>query len=360
MKNFSTAACAVFSLTLLLPLAAQSAEVLPAAAARCAFRPNAPDQHVVVRRDTLWDISGKFLQHPWCWPQVWGMNREQIRDPHWIYPGQVIYFNRAAGRLQLTPPNATVPPETVQLQPQVRSTPAPAEAIPTVSAEQLAPFLARPLIVTAAQLGNAPVIVATPEGRVHLSRHDIAYVRGALQDTSEFQIFRPGQPLRDPETGELLGHEARFLGTARLQRAAQAADETHRFLITGAREEIGVHDRLLPVLPPGPDNYMPHPPAQPVDARIIAMYDGGTQAGQYQAVSLNRGARHGLDVGSVLLLERRGQVVADVTNAGRPIRLPDEQFGTLFIFRVFDTLAYGLIMQATDPVKAGDIARSPP
>lgn len=369
MKNSNTAACAVFSLLLvLLPLTARSADAPPptgadpaaAGATRCAFLPNAPDQHRVVKGDTLWDIAGKFLQHPWCWPQVWGMNREQIRNPHWIYPGQVIYFNRAAGRLQLTPPDhAAEPVGTVHLTPQVRTSPAPAEAIPTIRSEQIGPFLARPLIVSLRQLQEAPVIMATPEGRVYLSRNDIAYVRGDLHEASEFQVFRPGQPLRDPQTGAILGHEARYLGTARLQRAAQAGNEAHRFIITASQEEIGVHDRLLAPLSAGPNNYVPHAPLQPVAGRIVSIYDGGTLAGQHQVVSINRGTLQGLDVGAVLELQRPGPVVADVTNARKPLKLPDQQFGTLLIFRVFDQLAYGLIMQVTEAVRVGDSVVSP-
>ena len=317
MKNFNTAACAVFTFLTLLPFTAQCADA-PAQSAtkamsmearqvrqtgttQCLFLPNAPDQHLVVKRDTLWDIAGKFLEHPWCWPQVWGMNRDQIRDPHWIYPGQTVYFNRAAGRLQLTPPGRDAEPDdTVRMQPKIRSSTPQSEAIPTISAEQIEPFLARPLIVSEQQFKDAPVIMATPEGHVYLSRNDFAYVRGALQEAIDFHVFRPGQPLRDPESKLVLGYEAKYLGMARLQRAAQSADEAHRFVITESREEIGVHDRLLPVMPPGPSNYVPHAPAQPVDARVVAIYGGGSQAGQYQVISINRGTQHGLDVGAAL------------------------------------------------------------
>ncbi len=368
MKNFNTAACAVFSFLVLSSFTVQSADVTKLtsiestshAGTRCAFLPNAPNQHLVVKHDTLWDIAGKFLEHPWCWPQVWGMNREQIRDPHWIYPGQIVYFDRAAGRLRLTPPGEAIDPDnTVKLQPQIRSGPAAGEAIPTIRAEQIAPFLARPLVISEQQFKDAPVIMATPEGRVYLSRNDFAYVRGPLQEASIFQVFRPGQPLRDPQSGIVLGYEAKYLGMARLDRAAKAADEAHRFIITESREEIGVHDRLLPVVPPGPNNYVPHAPLQPVDAQVLAIYGGGSQAGQYQVISINRGMHHGLDVGAVLELYRQGKVVSDATDNRNPVKLPDQKYGTLFIFRAFDAIAYGLIMQVTDAVRIGDMAKSP-
>jgi nucleoid-associated protein YgaU len=108
MKNSSTGAARSLvglAATAAWGVAIALAATAPARAApTCTFRANAPDQHVVVKRDTLWDISGAFLEHPWCWPQVWGMNRDEIRNPHWIYPGQVIYFDRAHNRLTLIRP----------------------------------------------------------------------------------------------------------------------------------------------------------------------------------------------------------------------------------------------------------------
>src|SRR6476469_8758257 len=126
MKKSSTAALVLAFASAFSALAA--APAAQAAPARCAFLANAPDQHVVVRGDTLWGISGKFLEHPWCWPQVWGLNREEIRNPHWIYPGQIVYFDRAAGRLRLgTPTGSNTDNDdykgvdgTVKLSPQVR------------------------------------------------------------------------------------------------------------------------------------------------------------------------------------------------------------------------------------------------
>ncbi len=190
MKNFSTAVVS-------LAFAAASATFLaPAAhaAKKCEFKANAPDSHKVVRGDTLWDISGKFLQHPWCWPQVWGLNRDQIKDPHWIYPGQIVYFDRATGRLSLGKPVAGAA-GTVRLSPQVRIEGIGQDAVPAIPSGAIEPFLSQPLIVTQEQLKDTPRIVASQEGRVHLSKNDRAYVSGDLKDGTSFQVFRPGKPL---------------------------------------------------------------------------------------------------------------------------------------------------------------------
>ncbi|HJU70947.1 MAG TPA: LysM peptidoglycan-binding domain-containing protein [Paucimonas sp.] len=362
MKKFSIAACIVFSAT--VPAVPAAFGAIPAVSAtRCEFLPNAPDQHTVVRGDTLWGISGKFLQHPWCWPQVWGLNRDQIRNPHWIYPGQIVYFDRAAGRLRLGTPTGGVSDNngipTVRLSPQVRVQGLGKDAIPAIPSNLIEPFLSQPLIVEENELSETPRIMATQEGRVYLAKNDRAYVRGDLRGGTSFQVFRPGLPLKDPETKQVIGYEAAYLGTLKLQRAAQADNEAHSFTVVSAKEEMGIGDRLLPMPPTPILNYVPHPPEQPVNARIVSVYGGVTQAGQNQVVTINRGKNEGIDIGTVLELYRYGQTVADRTDGKKAVKLPDVRYGTLFIFRVFNRLSYGLIMEVADSVQVGDIAKSP-
>lgn len=370
MKKFSTAA-------LLLALSSLPGVALAQdAAARCAFLPNAPDQHTVVRGDTLWGISGRFLQHPWCWPQVWGMNRDEIRDPHWIYPGQIVYFDRVAGRLRLgnargeTAGSADVGGiPTLRLSPQVRTEALQRDAIPAIPASVIEPFLSQPLVVGEHEMQGAPHIVAAQENRVLLSKADKAFVVGDLGGATDFQAFRPGTPLRDPVTREILGYEATYLGTLKLERPGSAADEAHTFRVSSLKQEMSIGDRLLPVPPTPLLNYVPHPPEEAVDARIVSIYGGVSQAGQNQIVSINRGKKHGLEMGHALELYRFGGTVIDRTetpkgswfspSAKQVVRLPDQKYGSLFIFRVFDTVSYGLVMQVSDSVKVGDVARSP-
>lgn len=361
MKKFSTAVRVSVFAALLGALAGAAAAAPATPARHCVFLDNAPDQHVVVRGDTLWDISGKFLQHPWCWPQVWDMNREQIRNPHWIYPGQIVYLDRAAGRLRLGQRTGSSPGgiNEVRLSPQVRSQQLGPEAIPAIPAAAIEPFLSQPLIVEENQLQRTPRIVAAQEGRVFLGKNDKAYVRGALDGVTAFQVFRPGTPLTDPVTKAVLGYEAVYLGNLKLQRAATLPDEAHTFVVTSSKEEMGVGDRLLP-LPLTPIlNYVPHAPESAVDARVVSIYGGVANAGQNQVVSINRGASEGIDIGTSLELYRFGQIIADRTDDKKPVKLPDERYGSLFIFRVFDHVSYGLVMQVTDSVQVGDVARSP-
>jgi hypothetical protein len=351
MTKFSTAA-------LLLALASASSL---AASPRCAFLPNAPDQHQVVRGDTLWDISGRFLQNAWCWPEVWGLNRDQIRDPHWIYPGQIVYFDRAAGRLRLGNRVGMrqdgIP--TVRLTAQIRTEAMGRDAIPAIPSGVIEPFLSQPLIVEETELNSAPRIVAAAEGRVMIGKNDKAYVRGDLNGGTSFQAYRPGKALRDPGTNAIIGYEAAYLGTLKLQRAAHVDNEAHVFTVVDGKEEMGIGDRLIPVPPTPIVNYMPHPPEKQIDARIVSIYGGVRQAGQNQIVTVNRGRNDGIDIGTVLELSRFGAVIPDRTDNKNLVKLPDYQYGNLFVFRVFNNISYGLVMQVTDSVQIGDTARSP-
>lgn len=367
MKNFITVSARVAAAALITGLVALPAQAAPR---ECKFKANAPDQHVVVKGDTLWDISGKFLEHAWCWPQVWGLNKDQIKNPHWIYPGQIVYFDRASGRLSLNKPGSGAGSGTngdIRLSPQIRTEGLGKDAIASIPSSVIDPFLSQPLIVEENELQFAPRIVAAQNGHLYIGEGDKVYVRGALNGGSSFQVFRKGTPLKDPVTGKVIAYEAMYLGTAKSHAEAKPGSDVHSFVVSGSAQEIGVGDLLKPAPPTAILNYVPHPPDRAVDARVLGIYSGVTYAGQNQVVSINRGAVDGLDVGSVLQLYNLGKTVADKTQpktgwfrtSTPKVKLPDEPTGTLFIFRVFNKVSYGLIMQVTDPVEVGDIARSP-
>ena len=356
MKKFSTAA-------LLLALStgfgfSGMAHAQAAKTMRCEFLANAPDQHVVVRGDTLWGISGKFLQHPWCWPQVWGLNQDQIRNPHWIYPGQIVYFDRANGRLRLG--NTTSgEPGVVKLSPQTRVQGVGRDAITAISTDAIGPFLSQPLIIEGDDLHTAPHIVAVQDGHLNLGKSDKAYVRGDLGDATAYQVFRPGNPLMDPDTGKVIANEALYLGTLKLERRGKTPDEAATFSVVDTKEEMQVGDRIIPRPVEPILNYVPHAPASDVHARVVSVYGGVATAAQNQILTINRGKADNIDIGTVLQLYRFGKTIKDPDDHNNKVKLPDEQYGTLFIFRVFNHISYGLIMEVQNAVDIGDIARSP-
>ena len=324
---------------------------------------NAPDSYTVKPRDTLWDISKMFLKSPWRWPELWGMNLEQIRNPHLIYPDQILYLDKSNGRAKLRLGTPVGPDQSGRLSPRIRATELGNGGIPSIPFHLIEPFLNEAVIFESNELEAAPRIVASQEGRVMLSRGELAYVRGELANEREFRIFREPRPLLDPSTRELLGYEANYVGTAEYTRlgenrnnaAGKAEIVPATFTITSIRQEAGVGDRLAVVPPRELTNYAPHAPQGPMNGQIVSLYGDALTAGQNQIVALNRGSNEGVERGHVLALWRDGATIIDKTDANRPtIKLPDERHGVLFVFRVFKRMSYALILSVQDPVKPGD------
>jgi hypothetical protein len=325
--------------------------------------PNAPDAYTVKRGDTLWDISKLYLRSPWRWPELWGMNFDEVRNPHLIYPGQVLYLDKAGGlaRLRLAQP---VEGATTKLSPRVRSEPLDRDPIASIPLHLIGPFLNEAVVFNSNELAAAPRVVAMQEDRVVVARGELAYVRGEIENRRDWRVFRDARPLVDPITREVLGYEAAFLGTAEYTRPGEVrvADDGKAseivpatFTITGSRLEIGVGDRLSPVPPRDLGTYAPHAPATAISGRVISIYGDGLNAGQNQIVAINKGAQDGMERGHVLALLRDGRRLVDSTDEQRAqVKLPDERNGLLFVFRVFERVSYGLIVSVQVPVSPGD------
>ncbi len=346
---------------------------------------NAPDSYMVKSGDTLWAISGLFLKSPWRWPELWGMNLEEIRNPHRIYPGQQLYLEKTKdGRAMLRSARAAVdaaPTETVRVSPRTRYENLDNGALPALKSSVIEPFLAEPIIVDEGGLLAAPRIVAALDGRVLLTRGDRAYARGntgmplldAPGKQQEFRIFRNATPLKDPVSGEVLGYEAQYVGKALLVRSEtaqtvsgkdgkQSTEITPATIdIVGAKEEMRVGDRLVPEPERELLNYTPRAPSGPVDGRIVSVYGSAVvNAAQNQVVAINRGKKDGMERGFVLAILKDGERMVDKTDLAKPLlKLPDERNGLLMVFRTFDRLSYALVLDITSGVKVGDRLTNP-
>ncbi len=338
-----------------------SALILVAAATLCSaaepplqLAASAPERHIVVPGDTLWGIAAEFLKEPWRWPEIWRMNREQIKNPNRIFPGDVIVLDRDASG------NPLLRMQDTKLQPKVYSE-AMNQAIPPIPPNVIEPFVSAPLIVEVGGLNGAARIVATQQDRYFLGNGDLAYVENADAATQQWQIYRNGKPLYDPaDPKQILGYEAFYLGTAIQTRPGNPAT----FQILSAKEEVARGDRLVPAARPTLVAYVPHRPDTLIDGRIIAVYGGVGGAlgagGRGSIVSVSKGARDGVEIGHVLALERNRFVVQrDEEDRKMSVQIPPERIGLLFVFRTFEHISYALIVQSEGTVEANDFVRTP-
>ena len=350
------------------------------------LKPDAPERYTVQPGDTLWGISGRYLERPWNWPTLWNLNREQIRNPHRIYPGDVLVLNRATGQLHV---------ETVALSPRIRTEDL-SNAVPTIPPAVIEAFISRPMILGENDLDSAPKIMATEESRVVVGAGNVAYVRGLDKSKGEnWYIYRRGDRLVDPETGNLLGYMGLYLGEARVRQFG----EISRIEIVKSTQEIYTGDSLVPVTREAPlFAYVPRAPAGKISGRVMSLTDNLYETGRYSVVSLSRGAKDGLEVGHVLalyrspttsrfamrtsaLFGREGPSGSDsrrtyyepqlnVRNTpiyDRPValneadlaKLPEQRYGLVMVFRTFDRASFALVMQSRLPVAIDDAFTTP-
>ena len=322
------------------------------------IKEDAPDRYVVVKGDTLWAISGRFLKSPWRWPEIWRMNKDEIKNPHWIYPGDVVLLDRANGTLRLSKNEKYRGRGYEKREPQARVEPgSPNLAIPIISPADIGPFLSQPLVIEKDGLENAPRIIANEEGRVVIGAGNRAYVTGLSADgTKQWHVFRPGKPLIDPETKEVLGYEAIYLGDARVLKAGDPAT----IEIIKSTQEILRDDRLVAATNVELANFVPHAPSGLVHGRIISAYGGVAEVGKDSIITINLGSNQGIESGHVLAVLRAGDVAAyREGNKKHTVKLPEERIGLALVFRVFDNVSYALVMNSDRSIKINDAVETP-
>ena len=341
---------------LALFLTAGLIQVPAQAAAPLELAANAPERHVVVPGDTLWGISGKFLKSPWRWPELWRMNKSEVRNPHLIYPGQVLVLEYDAdGRPRLRVEGAGEVRD-VRLEPKIYVEPQ-KKAISSIPYELIQPYLARPMVMDLDKLDDLPRIASAENDRIILGAGDKVFVTGIKgRDKLLWHIYRPGALLRDPDSGEKLGHEAVYVGSARLI----AEGEPATLQVTRSTLEIARGDRLIAEREPEIMSYMPRPPEQDIRGRILTLYGAAGNAGRYEVVSFSRGAKDGVEAGHVMALSRASRAVDERFNGVKRTHInPEQQTGQAFVFLVFDRVSYALIMSSDDPITKGDVVRTP-
>ena len=333
----------------------------PVESRRVPLAADAPDQYVVKEGDTLWDIAGTFLRDPWYWPEVWYIN-PQVENPHLIYPGDVLAMVMIDGRERITNVRAS----TYRLSPQARITPL-TETITSVPYEAISSFLSRGLVLEKDQAEALPYVLSVRGDHLMAAEGNQVYVRGnqPTPNGTRFSVVHIGDELVDPDDGDTVGFSGDFIGEGVMSRGGDPATVS----LTQSTRETLQGDRLVPETVDIPLNFFPKAPDIDVDGRIISVVDGVSLIGQYQVVVINRGARHGLGPGDVLSVYQAGREVRDRysggflgttrVGGGEKVMLPDEEAGTVMVFKVYDRIGYGLVVEATDAIRVLDAVRNP-
>ncbi|WIO74276.1 LysM peptidoglycan-binding domain-containing protein [Porticoccaceae bacterium LTM1] len=310
-----------------------------------------PDRYTVKKGDTLWDISEHFLKTPWLWPEIWHVN-PQVRNPHLIYPGDIIKLVYIDGKPRLTVERS----RDVKLSPEIREMPH-AEAISALPRDVIDHFLTRNRVVDEGVLEAAPYVVAGAEQHILTGAGQDFYARGDIdENVPVYGVYRKGDPYVDPATGEVLGIRAKDIGTGKLKALN---DDITTFGTTRSVEEIRLEDRLLPFEERKLESiFYPSAPEQDIDGLIMGVEDGLTQVGHLDVVALNKGGRDGIEDGNILAIYKKGETVRDRV-AGDLVTLPPERAGLVMVFRTFEKMSYGLVMSADRPLKVMDLVRNP-
>ena len=309
-----------------------------------------PNEYVVKVGDTLWDIAATFLKDPWFWPEIWYVNPD-IANPHLIYPGDVLGLVYIDGQPRIT----NVRGSSYRLSPQARVTPL-TQSVNSIAYESVAAFLSSGVILEKDQADSLPYLLETRGDHLIAAAGNEIYVRGLTADMpgSRFNVVHVGEPLYDPDDNRLIGYQGILVGDGVLRRAGDPATVA----LTDTVREALKGDRLLPESIDVPLNFFPRSPDTFIDGRIISVAGGVTQIGQYQVVVINRGSNDGLSVGDVLSVFQSGAVVKDRIKGGS-VKLPDEDAGTVMIFKAYDRISYGLVMEATNAIHLLDAVRNP-
>ena len=308
------------------------------AAAELELRTNHPGTYTVKTGDTLWDISEMYLKTPWLWPEIWQAN-PQVSNPHLIYPGDILSLIYLDGK-----PRLVVNRGSVKLSPQMRTSPLGA-AIPAIPLDAISSFLSRSRVVDKETLSGAPYVLAVSGSRIISAAGDKIYARGEFDPSTKFYgIYREGETFIDPETREKLGIQALEIGTGRIV-AEDEEEGVTSILLNSSNEEVN-------------SIFYPKAPDDEVEGVIIAVEGGVASIGRYDVVAINRGEREGLATGDVLAVNQAGKTIRDSVGKGR-VKLPSERAGLLIVFKVFEKLSYGLILEAERPLSVFDEVTNP-
>jgi hypothetical protein len=312
-----------------------------------------PQIYTVKQGDTLWGISGLYLQEPWLWPELWDAN-PQVDNPNLIYPGDELFLVWVGGQPRLRLRRG----REVKLSPTMRVSPL-NMAIPAIPLDQIGPWLRRNRVMDAQEIKNSAYIVAAGDRALLAGPGDTIFGRGPFPDGERlYTIYRAGQSYIDPVTKEFLGYEVIDIGTAKLLGSNRNA--VTELEVTRIEEEVRIGDRLFPIEERILDaSYHPQAPAQDIAGGVMIAVEGGlTQIGDMSIVAINKGKRDGLQIGNVVAIYQTGEQVFDKVSQTQVV-LPDTRAGLAMIFESYEKISFAIVLRATRPLSVFDLVKQP-
>lgn len=361
---------------ILLPNIALADEVL--------LQKNAPSKYVVKKGDTLWDISGVFLEQPWLWPKIWRLNPD-IENPHLIYPGDelsLVYDENGQPMLVKSDDVDQVAPKSkpsYKWSPKGRIQLKEQNPVTSLPLHVIAPFVKYDTILSAQDVKSAPYVLGNEEGYKSNVDGFKAYINGDLTTGKSYAIYKKGREIIDPETKQVIAFHATLVGSGKALRAGDKANkEPATLFVEGATREIRATDIVKPVNEGQllPSLFTMQAPADGVSGSIIETSSGLREFGKLEVVYLNRGATHAVKQGDILTIKRLSPGVIEtdkgpeyVKDASRWVKLssdvnssykmPTETIGQMMVFKVFDEISMALILNSEKPLKLQDTFSAP-
>ncbi|WP_028116944.1 LysM peptidoglycan-binding domain-containing protein [Ferrimonas senticii] len=335
------------------------------------LKPGHPDTYVVKKGDTLWDISGLFLDDPWRWPTLWGAN-PQIANPHLIYPGDQLTLVYIDGKPRL------VRKASVRMSPEMGIQPK-GGAIPAVPLSIIEPYLSFQQVLTEEQLVGIPRVMGGERQAVGYASGDVLFVDGELQLGQRYGVYRKGRVLRDVDGKTLLGLEMELTAAGQVTESGKIS----RVTLASSDQEVLPGQWVMPISDAAmlPAYFQPHAAPAGITGQIIASDAKAREMGPFQVAIVNRGSDDGAEIGQVYAIHKdneeilvtgeddipyRDQTVRRaydkvmaLTSDGRSVELPMVYSGELMLFKTYNKVSMGLIVNGRNPVRVEDHILAP-